>query len=98
MEVRVNINMEFKQQHDGFYLEDGQQQKYAEIIFSIAGETILIIDHTYVDERYRGKKIAQKLVAQVVDKARLENKKIMPLCPFARAEFERTPEYADVKK
>lgn len=56
----------------------------------------MIIDHTFVDPAYRGQGLAEKLVAKGVEKARKEQKKIIPLCPFAKKEFERKPEYADV--
>ncbi|MER2117389.1 MAG: GNAT family N-acetyltransferase, partial [Enterococcus casseliflavus] len=50
----------------------------------------------FVDPAYRGQGLAEKLVAKGVEKARKEQKKIIPLCPFAKKEFERKPEYADV--
>jgi hypothetical protein len=30
-------------------------------------------------------------------KMRNENRKIIPLCPFAKHEFDTTPEYADIR-
>ena len=59
-------------------------------------ETIWIIDHTTVDEKYGGQGIAGQLVAEIVEQARKHQVKIMPLCPFAKKEFSRKPEYADV--
>lgn len=88
--------MEFLKDDDSFYLEGPDGERIAEVTFSRAGDDMLIIDHTYVDESLRGQKIAHKLVEQVVEKARKENKKIIPLCPFAKAEFDKIPEYADV--
>lgn len=55
-----------------------------------------IIDHTFVDEDYRGGQIASKLVAEVVDQARKNKVKIIPLCPFAKKEFESNEAYADI--
>lgn len=81
-----------------FYLGDSSDTAFAEITYSNAGEGIYIIDHTYVHPEHQGQGIAKQLVASVVQKARNEGKKIMPLCPFANAEFERTPEYIDVRK
>lgn len=57
---------------------------------------IWIIDHTFVEKEYGGQGIAGKLVAELVEQARVNNVKIMPLCPFAKREFDKTPEYADV--
>ena len=56
----------------------------------------MIIDHTFVDPAYRGQGLAEKLVEKGVEKARAEKKTIIPLCPFAKKEFERKPEYSDV--
>ena len=35
-------------------------------------------------------------LAAAVESARKEGIKILPLCPFARSVFEKTPEFADV--
>ncbi|MBS6207730.1 MAG: N-acetyltransferase [Firmicutes bacterium] len=55
-----------------------------------------IIDHTFVEGNYGGQGIATRLVAELVDEARKGNIKIIPLCPFAKREFERKEEYLDV--
>lgn len=55
-----------------------------------------IIDHTFVEEEYGGQGIAGKLVAELVERARENQIKIIPLCPFAEREFRQRPEYADV--
>ncbi len=64
--------------------------------WSNAGSEIMIIDHTFVDSAYRGQGLAEKLVAAGVEVARNEGKKIIPLCPFAKKEFDEKTEYADV--
>lgn len=79
-----------------FVLLNEQEQEAGEVTFSVAGDTMFIIDHTLVEDEYRGKGYAEQLVAQVVEKARKEGRKIIPLCPFAKKEFDRKPEYKDV--
>ena len=64
--------------------------------WSNAGSEIMIIDHTFVDSAYRGQGLAEKLVAAGVEVARNEGKKIIPLCPFEKKEFDEKTEYADV--
>lgn len=91
--------MEIKQSETGnkgvFFIEvDGLRA--AEMTYSIAGTGRIIIDHTEVGEALKGKNAGKQLVAAAVDYARKKNLKIMPLCPFARAVFERTREYDDV--
>lgn len=87
--------MEILEENTRFVLKDGDKE-IGEMTWSEAGETRLIIDHTFVDPAYRGQGLAEKLLAKGVEKARKEQKKIIPLCPFAKKEFERKPEYADV--
>lgn len=88
--------MEIKEEAARFVLFNDENQEIGEMTWSDAGESLMIIDHTYVDEAYRGQKLAEKLVLRGVEKARRDNKKIIPLCPFAKKEFDRKPEYGDV--
>jgi len=53
-------------------------------------------DHTDVDPILRGTGAGAKLVAAAVEWARAGHRHIMPLCPFARSVFEKTPAFAHV--
>lgn len=88
--------MEILKGENRYYLVDGDTE-IGEITYSVAGENLWIVDHTYVDDAYRGQNLAQSLVKRVVEAAREDNKKIIPLCPFAASEFSKHAEYADVK-
>ncbi len=55
-----------------------------------------IIDHTGVEEGFERRGIGAMLVAKVVEQARKNNVKILPLCPFAKREFEKKQEYSDI--
>ncbi len=77
------------------YRADGTE---AEMTFSKAGEHMLIIDHTEVPDAFRGQGVGARLVARAVEDARAAGKKIIPLCPFANAQFRRHKEWADVLK
>jgi predicted GNAT family acetyltransferase len=68
----------------------------AEMTFSKAGEKLIIIDHTGVPDAFRGQGVGAALVARGVEDARGAGKKVLPLCPFAAAQFRRHPEWADV--
>jgi len=68
----------------------------AALTFSKAGEKLLIIDHTEVPPAFRGQGVGVALVARAVEDARAAGKEIMPLCPFAAAQFRRHPEWTDV--
>jgi uncharacterized protein len=64
--------------------------------FSEAGAQLMIIDHTEVPDAFRGQGVGPALVARAVADARAAGKRILPLCPFAAAQFRRHPEWADV--
>lgn len=68
----------------------------AEMTYSRASETMIIIDHTHVPDALRGQKIGERLVRQAIEDARREGFAIIPLCPFAKAQIHRHPEWQDV--
>ena len=68
----------------------------AEMTFSKAGASLVIIDHTEVPAAFRGQGVGQALVARAVADFRAAGKKVLPLCPFAAAQFRRHPEWADL--
>ncbi|SUX58622.1 Uncharacterised protein [Citrobacter braakii] len=45
----------------------------------------------------KGQGVGKLLVAKVVEKMRAENRKVIPLCPFAKHEFDKTREYDDIR-
>jgi len=87
----------YKKTINGYILEDENNVMHAEITYKDLGDGILIIDHTYVSPLLRGKGIASTLVKLVVDQAKKENKKIIPLCPYAKKEFEHNKEYQKIE-
>lgn len=68
----------------------------AEMTYSRASAALIIIDHTAVPDALRGRGVGQALVLRAVEDARREGFRILPLCPFAKGQFERHPEWWDV--
>lgn len=68
----------------------------AEMTYTWAGEALFIIDHTEVSDKLKGQGAGKKLVDAAVLFARKMRVKILPLCPFAKSVFDKTPEYEDV--
>jgi predicted GNAT family acetyltransferase len=68
----------------------------AEMTYSRAGKGLIIIDHTEVPAALRGRSVGERLVRQAVEDARREGVAIVPLCPFAKAQIGRHPEWQDV--
>ena len=54
------------------------------------------IVHTGVREEFGGRGIAKQLVLKVVEAARKSNKKILPICSYAKKMLEDKDEYKDV--
>ena len=90
-EVQVKIN----DKKGSFFIEiEGKQE--AEMTFVFAVEDKIIIEHTGVNLGNEGKGLGKQMVAQAVTYARENNIKIIPLCPFAKKVFDKTPEFRDV--
>lgn len=68
----------------------------AEMTFSRVSPTMFIIDHTAAPDSMRGRGAGKALVTHAVSDARASGSKIIPLCPFAKALFDKTPDWADV--
>ena len=90
--------MKIEHEHSGHrgafvWMEDGE--RLAVMTYTVAGSRV-IIDHTDVDDRLRGKGAGKQLVKSAVEWARADKVQLMPLCPFARSVFEKTPDYSDV--
>jgi predicted GNAT family acetyltransferase len=81
--------------HRGAFFLERSGKRLAEMTYSVAG-TRVIIDHTQVDDSLRGQGVGGKLVQAAVDWARAENARLLPLCPYAKSVFDKTPAYADV--
>lgn len=64
--------------------------------YSRAGVGLIIIDHTEVPEALRGRPVGEARVRRSVEDARAEGRLILPLCPFAKAQIARHPEWQDV--
>ena len=77
-----------------FVFERGGK-RLAQLNYARRGQRVEIL-HTEVDPVLRGEGIGAKIVGAAVDWARQEKLHIVPLCPFAKAVFTRTPDYNDV--
>lgn len=80
----------------GSFFMEAEGERLAEMTYVWAGTAQLIIDHTEVSEKLKGQGAGKKLVEQAVAFARAKDVKILPLCPFAKSVFDKTPEYHDV--
>ena len=68
----------------------------AEMTYSRAGAAMIIIDHTEVPDALRGRGVGKALVRRAVEDARAEGRRVLPLCPFAKAQIARHADWQDV--
>ena len=91
MEIRLN-----ESDSKGFAIAKEDAKQAGIMTYSMAGPTLLIIDHTEVGPQFNGKGLGQQLLYKIVEMARDKNKKIIPLCPFAAKMFKKLDDIRDV--
>jgi len=60
--------------------------------------TVLTILHTEVPKELNGRGIGSALVKGILDLARAQHVKVVPICPFVKGYLGKHPEYADLLK
>ena len=93
--------MQYSIQHEeaaskGAFYIDKAGQRVAEMTYSRTNATMIIIDHTDVDDSLRGEGVGRQLLDALVAWARGTGTKVLPLCPFAKAQFDKDPAIRDV--
>lgn len=80
-----------------FFVEDNGT--VAEMTYRIKDNNIMVINHTWVEPIYRDAGLARQLVDAGVEYARANNFKIIPLCGYVAALFNKNQtEFDDVWK
>ena len=91
-DVSLQLN---EKQRGAFLIKDGDEQ-LGEMVMSISGNSLTVY-HTEVATKAEGKGLAKKMLQAMVDYARKNSLKVIPLCPYVHAQFKRHPEdYADL--
>ncbi|PAT01962.1 hypothetical protein CI105_03645 [Candidatus Izimaplasma bacterium ZiA1] len=75
---------------------DSNDKTVAKITYFFEKDDVIVIDHTIVSPELRGQSIAKKLLNTVVEFARENNFKIIPVCSYAVAKLENNDEYSDI--
>lgn len=78
-----------------FFVQQGSE-RIAEMTYSRTNPTLIIIDHTHVDERLKGQGVGRQLLDALVAWARETKTKVVALCPFAKSQFDKDPSIRDV--
>ena len=65
----------------------------AELTFSIMSPKNIIADHTGVPEALGGRGVGKALVEHMIEDAQENGFRIVPLCPFVKAQYARHPDW-----
>jgi uncharacterized protein len=92
----AEIELKFENKERGAFVIEENNERVAEMAFGRSGSN-LIIYHTEVNDKLKGKGVAGQLLEHMVNYAREDNLQVVPLCPYVLAQFKRHPEkYADI--
>lgn len=88
--------LEVKKGDNKFYIGESEENSLAKITYLYSDDDIITVDHTYVSEELGGTGAGKLLLKELIDWARKEKIKIIPVCPFVKAQIEKTKEYQDM--
>lgn len=91
----MHITQQDDGKHGAFIAADNGTPA-GEMTYTWAGDAMFIIDHTGVEEAYKGQGVGRKLLDAAVAFAREKQLKILPLCPFAKSVFDKDASIRDV--
>lgn len=93
----MNIKQSDDNKHGTFEIFDADV-KAGEMAYTWAGDSMFIIDHTDVEDQFRGQGIGRQLLDALVAFAREREIKVIPLCPFSKSVFDKDQSIHDVLK
>jgi predicted GNAT family acetyltransferase len=90
-----SIEHEDEPSKGAFYIQVAGERA-AQMTYSRTNPSLIIIDHTEVHASLSGQGVGRKLLASLVDWVRRSGIKVIPLCPFAKAQFDKDESIRDV--
>ena len=95
--MSVKTGIEFNEKNGYTYVTvDGKE--VAKMAFVFEDKNTIIINHTEVNPGYNGKGFGNMMLDKAVAFARENKIKIIPVCPFVKSVFDKTPDFRDVLK
>ncbi len=73
-------------------------EEAGKITYVQSSPELIIIDHTEVNDAFRGHSVGKNIVKEIVEYARIKSVKILPLCPFVKSVFDKDLTISDVRK
>lgn len=88
LEIRKGINR--------FFIGESEDNDIARITYYYKEPNVIVIDHTFVAVELRGKAIAGRLLTKVVEFAKENELKIIPVCSYAVKKMTRNDDYKEI--
>jgi predicted GNAT family acetyltransferase len=89
------IELQLESNGKGAFVIERGDERLAEMGIGVANGNLTVF-HTQVSEKLKGKGVASKLLAIMVQYARDHKLKVIALCPYVNLQFTRHPEYGDI--
>ncbi|UXX77939.1 N-acetyltransferase [Reichenbachiella carrageenanivorans] len=87
---------QFDRDQKGYFKASDGEQRGGLMTYTWAGDDRVIIDHTEVNSAFKGRGVGKQMVLAAVEFARAKGISIVPLCPFAKAIFDKNEDIRDV--
>jgi uncharacterized protein len=94
--MRHDIQHQESGSKGAFFIASATGEQLATMTYSRANESLVIVDHTEVASSMAGQGVGRALLDALVAWARRSKTKVMPLCPFAQAQFGKDASIRDV--
>jgi uncharacterized protein len=85
-----------KRENKGMFYVQEDGEILARMTYMQPDREKLVVEHTEVDDEIRHENVGYQMVHTAVQYARNHHLKIVPMCPFVKAVFDKKPEYKDV--
>lgn len=85
--------MEFQVEENRIIAKDQFHPLIGEISFPAVSDDRVVVERVFVHPDFQGQGIANELVQHFVEYATEKHLKVKLMCPFAKAEFRKHPEY-----
>lgn len=84
------------QGHRGAFFIEEDGERLGAMTYTRANPSLIVIDHTEVSAVLKGQGAGRRLLDALVAWARETQTKVVPVCPFAKAQFEKDASLRDV--
>jgi predicted GNAT family acetyltransferase len=91
-----DIKLTLNDAGQGAFSIEKDGDRLAEMVIAVQNSNLTVF-HTEVSDELKGKGVASALLSHMVEYAKENKLKVIPLCPFVLAQFKRHPDqYQDV--